>query len=83
LLAALCFWPLFQMMGGDHDSAVMCGGFIGFMLGTIANAMASMKVLADRYGPARRAFLVVPMVGAFFIDFTNALLIRAFLNIFK
>lgn len=83
LVAALCFWPLFQLMGRDYDSAVMCGGFIGFMLGTTANAMASMKVLADRYGPARRAFLVVPMVGAFFIDFTNALLITVFLNIFR
>jgi ESS family glutamate:Na+ symporter len=82
LVAAMCFWPLFQLMGRDYDSAVMCGGFIGFMLGTTANAMASMKVLADRYGPARRAFLVVPMVGAFFIDFTNALLITVFLNIF-
>lgn len=83
MVAALCFWPIFQLMGRDYDSAVMCGGFIGFMLGTTANAMASMKVLADRYGPARRAFLVVPMVGAFFIDFTNALLITVFLNILK
>jgi ESS family glutamate:Na+ symporter len=83
MVAALCFWPIFRLMGRDYDSAVMCGGFIGFMLGTTANAMASMKVLVDRYGPARRAFLVVPMVGAFFIDFANALLITAFLNIFK
>ncbi|OGD20961.1 MAG: sodium/glutamate symporter [Candidatus Aminicenantes bacterium RBG_16_63_16] len=83
LATVVCFWPLFQMMGRDYDSAVMCGGFIGFMLGTMANAMAGMKVLADRYGPARRAFLVVPMVGAFFIDFTNALLITVFLNIFR
>jgi len=49
LATVLCFWPLFQLMGRDYDSAVMCGGFIGFMLGTTANAMASMKVLADRY----------------------------------
>ena len=83
LATVVCFWPLFQLTGRDYDSAVMCGGFIGFMLGTTANAMASMKVLADRYGPARPAFLVVPMVGAFFIDFTNALLITVFLNIFR
>ena len=42
------------------------------MLGTTANAMANMEALVERYGPAPRAFLVVPMVGAFFIDFVNA-----------
>jgi ESS family glutamate:Na+ symporter len=44
--------------------------------------MAIMKSLVERYGPAPRAFLVVPMVGAFFIDFTNALIITVFINIF-
>jgi ESS family glutamate:Na+ symporter len=52
------------------------------MLGTTANAMAVMRTLVERYGPAPRAFLVAPMVGAFFIDFTNALIITACLNIF-
>ena len=51
------------------------------MLGTTANAMANMRALIERYGPAPRAFLVVPMVGAFFIDFTNALIITVFLNL--
>lgn len=83
LVSAACFWPLFQLMGRDYDSAVMGGGFIGFMMGTTANAMAVMKSLVERYGRAPRAFLVVPMVGAFFIDFTNALIITVFLNIFK
>jgi ESS family glutamate:Na+ symporter len=83
LIAGLSIWPIFKLMGRDYDSAVMSGGFIGFMLGTIANAMANMKTLVDKYGRAPRAFLVVPMVGAFFIDFTNALLITVFLNIFK
>jgi ESS family glutamate:Na+ symporter len=70
-------------MGKDYDSAVMASGFCGFMLGTTANAMANMEALVDRYGPAPRAFLVVPMVGAFFIDFVNALLITLFLNFWK
>jgi ESS family glutamate:Na+ symporter len=83
MIALACFWPLFQLMGKDYDSAVMSGGFCGFMLGTTANSMAIMKALVDRYGRAPRAFLVVPMVGAFFIDFANALLITIFLNIFK
>ena len=83
LATAVCFWPIFQLMGRDYDSAVMSTGFFGFMMGTIANAMACMKSLAERFGKAPRAFLVVPMVGAFFIDFTNALIITLFLNIWK
>ena len=83
LIAVFCLWPVFKFMGRDYEAAVMSGGFFGFMMGTTANAMANMKVLVDKYGRAPRAFLVVPMVGAFFIDFTNALLITICLNIFK
>jgi ESS family glutamate:Na+ symporter len=83
LIALICFWPIFQLMGKDYESAVMSGGFCGFMLGTTANAMANMRSLVERYGPAPRAFLVVPMVGAFFIDFTNAVLITVAVNFLK
>ncbi|MBM3809962.1 MAG: sodium:glutamate symporter, partial [Acidimicrobiia bacterium] len=72
-----------RLMGRDYDAAVMAGGFAGFMLGTSANAMANMGALVERYGPAPKAFLVVPLVGAFFIDFANALLITFFLNLWK
>ncbi|HEX2207412.1 MAG TPA: sodium/glutamate symporter [Longimicrobium sp.] len=83
LVALICAWPLYRLMGRDYESAVMSGGFGGFMLGTTANAMANMGSLVERYGPAPRAFLVVPMVGAFFIDFSNALMITVFVNLLK
>jgi ESS family glutamate:Na+ symporter len=83
LITLVCFWPTFRMMGRDYDAAVMSSGFCGFMLGTTANAMANMGVLVEKYGPAPRAYLVVPMVGAFFIDFTNAIIITAFLNLLR
>ncbi len=70
----------YRLMGRDYDSAVMASGFIGFVLGTTANAVANMRSLVTRFGPAPRAFLVVPLVGAFFIDFTNALIITLFVN---
>jgi len=82
LVVLACRWIVFRAMGRDYEAAVMSGGFIGFMLGTTANAMAVMGTLAERYGPAPRAFFVAPMVGAFFIDFTNALIVTGFLNIF-
>ena len=81
LAALVAAGPVFRLMGRNYESAVMSGGFLGFMLGTTANAMAVMHTLVERYGPAPRAFLVAPMVGAFFIDFTNALIITAFLNL--
>lgn len=80
LVALFCLWPLLWMMGRDYDAAVMAGGFTGFMLGTTANAMAVMGSMTERYGPAPRAFLVAPLVGAFFIDFTNAIIITIFIN---
>lgn len=79
-LVVLFCVPVFRIMGRDYDAAVMGGGFIGFMLGTTANAMAVMRTLVLRYGAAPRAFLVAPLVGAFFIDFSNALIITGFLN---
>ncbi len=75
--------PMFWLMGRDYEAAVMSSGFIGFMLGTTANAMANMKALVERFGAAPKAFLVVPMVGAFFIDFTNAIIITVCLNIWR
>jgi len=73
----------FWTMGSNYDSAVMAGGFIGFVLGTVANAIANMRTLVSSFGPSPRAFIVVPMVGAFFIDFVNALIIVWFLNWLK
>jgi glutamate:Na+ symporter, ESS family len=83
VVLALSRWVVYRWMQRDYDAAVVSGGFCGFMLGTTANAMACMNELANRYGPAPRAFLVVSLVGAFLIDFTNALIITQFLNLFR
>jgi ESS family glutamate:Na+ symporter len=80
LIALSCMWIIYRLTGRDYDSAVISSGFCGFMLGTTANAMANMEALVEKYGPAPRAYMVVPLVGAFFIDFTNALIITLFLN---
>jgi glutamate:Na+ symporter, ESS family len=73
----------FRLMGRDYEAAVMAGGFCGFMLGTTANAMACMSVLTEKYGPAPRAFIVVPLVGASLIDFTNATVITQMTNMLR
>jgi len=83
LVAAICVWAIPRLMGMDYDAIVMSGGFCGFMLGTTANAMANMGALVERYGPAPKAYLVVPLVGAFGIDFVNGLLITATINFWR
>ena len=81
VIAFFCWAVVFRAMGRDYDAAVMSGGFTGFMLGTTANAMAVMRTIVEKFGPAPRAFLIAPIVGAFFIDFTNAIVITTFLNL--
>jgi ESS family glutamate:Na+ symporter len=72
----------FVLMGRDYEAAVTAGGHIGFGLGITANAVANMEALVERYAPAPRSFLIVPVVGAFFIDFSNALVIGLFVNLY-
>jgi ESS family glutamate:Na+ symporter len=81
MMGAFAYFVTFRMMGRDYDAAVMAGGHCGFGLGATPNAVANMEAISARYGPAPRAFLVVPMVGAFFIDFTNALIITIFISV--
>jgi glutamate:Na+ symporter, ESS family len=84
LLMALFAWLItFRIMGRDFDAAVMAGGHCGFGLGATPNAVANMKSLVETFGPAPRAFLVVPIVGAFLLDFFNAINITFFLNAAK
>ena len=81
MMAAFAYFATYRIMGRDYDAAVMAGGHCGFGLGATPNAVANMEAIVERFGHAPRAFLVVPMVGAFFIDFTNALIITAYVNL--
>jgi ESS family glutamate:Na+ symporter len=80
MMGAFALTLTYRLMGRDYEAAVMAGGHCGFGLGATPNAVANMEALTERFGPAPRAFLVLPMVGAFFIDFTNALIITGYLN---
>jgi ESS family glutamate:Na+ symporter len=82
LIWAMCNL-VYYLMGRDYEAAVMSGGFCGFMLGTTANSLACMQVLVEKFGPAPRAYIVVPLVGAFFIDFTNAIIITTMANLVR
>ena len=75
LVLLLCRFLVYRVMGRDYEAAVMSAGYCGFMLGTTANSMACMGELTRKFGAAPRAFFVVTIVGAFLIDFINALVI--------
>jgi ESS family glutamate:Na+ symporter len=72
---------VFIAMGRDYEAAVTSAGFCGFMVGITPNAVASMEELADTYGPAPHAFLIIPLVGGFLSDLTNSLVITTFANL--
>lgn len=70
---------VFPAMGKTYDAAVVCAGFGGISLGSTPTAMANMSAVSQRYGASHLAFIIVPLVCAFFIDLVNALLIPFFL----
>ena len=70
---------VFPAMGKNYDAAVICSGFGGISLGSTPTAMANMSAVTQRYGNSHLAFIIVPLVCAFFIDLVNALMIPYFL----
>jgi ESS family glutamate:Na+ symporter len=72
---------VFNFMGRDYDASVITGGFVGLGLGATPIAIANMDVITTRFGPSPKAFLVVPLVGAFFIDLLNAATIKFYIGI--
>jgi ESS family glutamate:Na+ symporter len=69
---------VFRTMGRDYDAAVIAAGFVGLGLGATPVGIANMEAVTKKYGPSIKAFLVIPLVGAFFIDIVNAMVIKFF-----
>ncbi len=79
LMVAYAVFVTFPVLGRNYDAAVIAAGHCGFGLGATPTAIANMQAVTDRFGSSPLAFLVVPMVGAFFIDIANAIVIKLFL----
>lgn len=71
----------YRVMGRDYDAAVLCAGQCGFGMGATPTAVANMQAITNQYGSSYKAFLIVPMVGAFFIDIINAFFIQFFIKL--
>ncbi|CAN0606333.1 unnamed protein product, partial [Ectocarpus sp. 12 AP-2014] len=78
--ALFIVYVLFPVMGRDYEAAVLGAGFAGFALGATPTAIANMTAVTKQYGAATRAFLILPLVSAFFVDLSNAAIIWLFLG---
>jgi ESS family glutamate:Na+ symporter len=82
LAVLVTLFVLYPLLGRNYDAAVVAAGFGGVTLGSTPTAMANMAAVTQRYGASHRAFIIVPLVSAFFIDIANALIIPFFLHNF-
>ena len=73
----------YAFMGRDYDAAVLAAGHCGFGLGATPTAVANMQSVTERFGASHKAFLIVPMVGAFFVDWINSAVLQTFVYFFK
>lgn len=73
---------LFQMMGRNYQAAVLSSGFCGFALGATPTAIANMTAVTKAHGPAPMAFIILPLVSAFFVDISNAVVLKSALSFF-
>ena len=71
----------FPVLGKDYDSAVLVSGLCGFGLGATPNAMANMSAVCYKYRYTARPFIIVPIIGAMFVDLINTAVITVFLNL--
>ena len=80
-MAFFAIYVTYRMMGKDYDAIVLSAGHCGFGLGATPTAVANMQAITSRFGPSHKAFLIVPMVGAFFIDLLNNGILKMFLSV--
>ena len=83
LMGVFAYFITFTLTGKDYDAAIMTGGHCGCGFGTTPKALANMEALTKKYLPSPKAFFVIPIVGALFIDFFNAAIITFFINLLK
>jgi ESS family glutamate:Na+ symporter len=81
MAAVFALFVVFRLLGRNYESAMIAAGFSGLTLGTTATAIVSMTAVSKQYGAAHRAFLLVPLVGGFFIGIINAIVINVLVNL--
>lgn len=83
LVGLFAYFVIYRTMGKDYEAAVMASGSCGFALGATPNAIANMNALCERFGAAHTAYFVIPLIGAFVVDFLNASILMVFMNLLQ
>lgn len=81
LMIVFSYFITFRFMGKDYDAAVIAAGHCGFGMGSTPNGIANMEAITEKYGLSPKAFFILPIVGAFLIDFSNSIVITVFVNL--
>ncbi len=81
IITLYCLFVVFPLMGKNYNAAVVAAGYAGMALGATPTAIANMTAVTENFGASPQAFIIVSLVGAFFIDIANALVIQNFLNL--
>jgi ESS family glutamate:Na+ symporter len=79
VLGAFVYYITFRAMGKNYDAAVISAGHGGFGMGATPTAVMNMGSIVSANGPSPKAFMVVPIVGAFFIDITNLIILQGYM----
>lgn len=81
VVSLFAVYVIFPMLGRDYTAVVIASGYIGMALGATPTAVANMSAITKQFGGAPVAFIVIPLVGAFFIDIMNVIVIKGFLAV--
>ncbi|MDO8907999.1 MAG: sodium/glutamate symporter [Pseudohongiella sp.] len=82
MISAFTVFLVFPLLGRDYDAACISAGFIGMGLGATPVGIANMNAITSRFGASPKAYLVIPLLGAFFIDIANAMLVQFILGFY-
>ena len=81
LTIPIAYYLVFPLLGRDYDAAVATAGFLGFGIASMPVAMVTMDEITKRHGPSPKAFLLITLAGAFFVDLANAMVAKLFLEL--
>ena len=80
MITLIVVFVVFRLIGRDYDASVISAGFVGLGMGATPVAIANMDAVTSKYGPSPKAFLIVPLIGAFFVDILNAVVVKFFIG---
>lgn len=80
MITLFTIFVVFRLLGKNYDAAIISAGYAGLALGATPTAIANMTAVTKKFGASSKAFIVVPLIGAFFIDIANAVIIQLFIS---